>query len=212
MGFTGSPYTRDDFIRDTGASASQAHELTIYRDLIAHWSGQMNLVGPTALADFWSRHALDSAQLLHVKQANIWVDVGAGAGFPGVILAILMKGDPRRRVHLIESMAKRVRFLQTVVHDLALPVTVHHARAECLKPPFGVEIVTARACAPFPRLFTYTAAFFDAGAEGLFLKGRDVESELTEARLQWTFHADLIPSRSDPSGRIAHIRGLVPRG
>ena len=146
------------------------------------------------------------------QSARVWADVGAGAGFPGLVLAILLKQRPGSHVHLIESMAKRVRFLEEVVQALDLPVTIHHARAEEIAPPRGLQIVTARACAPFPRLFDYTRRFFEAGAQGLFLKGRDVESELTEAQRSWTFQAELIPSRSDPSGRVVRIEGLAPRG
>ncbi len=173
----------------------------------------MNLVGPTALADFWVRHVLDSAQLLHVEQAALrWADIGAGAGFPGVVLAILLKGRAGAELHLVESMAKRVSFLQHVVTALSLPAEVHHTRAEALPPPRGIEVVTARACAPFPKLFEYTSRFFAAGATGLFLKGQGVEAELTEARRRWTFTSSLTASRSDPAGRIVRIEGLKLRG
>jgi 16S rRNA (guanine527-N7)-methyltransferase len=165
------------------------------------------------LSEFWLRHVLDSAQLFHVEQsALLWADVGAGAGFPGIVLAILLKERPGARVHLIESMAKRAGFLNRVVEALSLPAEVHHVRAEALKPPAGLEIVTARACAPFPRLFSYTAHFFRAGAKGVFLKGRGVESELTAARQSWTFQSDLVESLSDPAGRIVRIERLKRRG
>ena len=203
----------DDFAREMDASPAQLVELEVFRAELEIWAEQMNLVGPSALANFWERHVFDSAQLLHVEQsAQVWADVGAGAGFPGVVLAILLKGRSGTKVHLIESMAKRVRFLDAVTRRLDLPVSIHHARAEDTATLPGLQVVTARACAPFPRLFDYTHHFFDAGAKGLFLKGRDVESELTEARRSWTFSADLIPSRSDPTGRIVRIERLAPRG
>ena len=206
-------FTAEDFCRSAGATPEQLDKLELFRSEVELWNTRMNLVGPSALADFWRRHAWDSAQLLHVEQsALVWVDVGAGAGFPGVVLAILLKGRTGACVHLIESMAKRVRFLEAVTGALDLPVVLHHARAEEVHPPAGLQIVTARACAPFPRLFDYTQAFFRAGARGLFLKGRDVQAELTAARQSWTFHAELLPSRSDPSGRIVHIERLAPRG
>ncbi len=184
-----------------------------FYDLLETWNQRMNLVGPSALTDFWRRHVLDSAQLFHVEQsALLWADVGAGAGFPGVVLAILAKARPGARVHLIESMGKRVGFLRHVVDTLSLPAEVHHGRAEMEASPPGLEIVTARACAPFPRLFEYTAHFFRAGAKGLFLKGRGVEAELTAARQSWTFRSHLVESCSDPAGRIVRIEGLKPRG
>ena len=173
----------------------------------------MNLVGPSALSEFWHRHVLDSAQLFHVEQSALrWADVGSGAGFPGIVLAILLKARPGGRIHLIESMAKRVAFLNHVVDVLSLPAEVHHGRAEALPSPAGLEIVTARACAPLPRLFSYTAHFFNIGANGLFLKGRSTESELTAARQSWTFDVDLVESLSDPEGRIVRVERLQRRG
>ena len=206
-------FTSEDFAEAVGATNGQMSDLKTFQSFLAEANERMNLVGPSALPAFWRRHVFDSAQLLHVEQhASVWADVGAGAGFPGVVLAILLKGRPGACVHLIESMSKRVQFLAAVVQRLELPAIVHHARAERVDPPTGLQVLTARACAPFPRLFDYTRHFFRAGARGLFLKGRDVESELTEARRSWTFNAELIPSRSDPSGRVVRIERLAPRG
>ena len=206
-------FTADDFARVALATPGQLSDLDTFRSEIEAWNTRMNLVGPSALADFWRRHAWDSAQMLHVEQsASVWADVGAGAGFPGIVLAIFLKGRAGGCVHLIESMAKRVRFLEAVTRRLDLPVVIHHARAEDVVPPKDLQMVTARACAPFPRLFNYTHHLFRDGAQGLFLKGRDVESELTEARRSWTFRAELIPSRSDPMGRVVRIERLTPRG
>ncbi len=165
------------------------------------------------MADFWLRHAYDSAQLLHVEQSALrWADVGAGAGFPGVVLAILLKGRAGGHIDLIESMEKRARFLAHVVETLALPARIHHARAEAISSPPGLQIVTARACAPLSRLFGYTAHFFRAGAAGLFLKGGGVQAELTEARLKWAFEAELLPSLSDSTGQIVRVKRLRPGG
>jgi 16S rRNA (guanine527-N7)-methyltransferase len=203
------PFDAAAFAAATGADARQMGDMARYQELLSDWNDQMNLVGPNGLTTFWLRHAYDSAQLLHVEQSvKRWADVGAGAGFPGVVLAILLKGRPGSAVHLIESMGKRVRFLDAVTQALDLPVVLHHARAEDMRPLEGLEVVTARACAPLPRLLGYTQAFFKAGARGVFLKGRDVEAELTEARRSWRFEAELLPSRSDPSGRILRIERL----
>ena len=137
------------------------------------------------------------------------MDIGAGGGFPGVVLAILLKGVPAARVHLVESMAKRARFLSDVVASLDLPAQVHTARAEALAPQPGVEIVTARACAPMTRLLGYAEPHLKSGVMGLFLKGRDVDAELTEARQSWRFTCELLPSVSDPSGRVVRIERLA---
>ena len=187
-------------------------EIERFRAMLQDWSERINLVGPSALPTFWLRHAYDSAQVLHVEQsARRWADVGAGAGFPGMILAILLKGQVGARVELIESLAKRIRFLEAVAAELDLPVHIHHGRAESLVAPDDIEVVTARACAPLDKLLGFTRPFFKIGARGVFLKGRTVESELTEARRSWTFRADIIPSRSDPMGRILRVEGVQPR-
>jgi 16S rRNA (guanine527-N7)-methyltransferase len=175
--------------------------------LLTEWNEKMNLVGPSALAEFWPRHAYDSAQLLRLApEARTWADLGAGAGFPGLVLAVLLKGRPDAQVHLVESMAKRCRFLSEVVQKLDLPAQIHNARAEDLG--IRVDIVTARACAPLPRLLGYAQPYLKRGATGLFLKGQDVVSELTEAAKCWKFEAELSASSSHPDGRVLQVKGL----
>jgi len=190
------------------ASDAQMADLRSYLALLSERSAVMNLVGPSALGEFWLRHAWDSAQLLAVApEAKVWADIGAGAGFPGVILAILLKGEPSAKVHLVESMAKRCRFLTEVVEALALPAMVHNMRAEDARLK-GVEVVTARACAPMSRLLGFAQPFFRQGAVGIFLKGKDAATEIADARRTWSFRAALSPSRSDPSGHIVKVEGL----
>lgn len=202
------PLDRAGFAALVGATPEQMADLDAYLALLTARNEQMNLVGPSALGEFWSRHVLDSVQLLqHMPGAKTWADVGAGGGFPGLVLAIFLKGVPGAKVHLIESMAKRCRFLQEVVDALQLPAVVHNARAEILDLS-PVEVVTARACAPFPRLLGYVAPFMRKGAVGLFLKGSNAAAELEEAARQWRFDARLMESRSDPSGRIVRLEKL----
>jgi 16S rRNA (guanine527-N7)-methyltransferase len=198
-------FESDDFQRDSGASDAQMADMTAYRALIEDWNGRMNLVGPSALETFWLRHAWDSAQLLLLEpSAKVWADIGAGAGLPGLVLAILLKDTPDAKVHLVESMAKRCRFLSEVVERLALPAVVHNQRAEDVAID-GVEIVTARACAPMTRLLSFAEPLLKRGARGVFLKGRDVAAELIEARKSWTLDLSLLPSRSDPDGNIVIV-------
>lgn len=195
------------FQSQTGATDAQMADLHRFLELLTTWNGKMNLVGPSALAAFWSRHAYDCAQLVKAKpDALTWADLGAGAGFPGIILAIFMKGRPGAKVHLVESLAKRCRFLSEVVSELGLPAQVHNGRAEEQK--LTVDVVTARAVAPMTKLLGYAQPYLKAGATGLFLKGQDVASELTEATRYWKFEADLRPSLSDPGGRLVEVRGI----
>lgn len=195
------------FAAAVGASPAAMADMARYLVLITEWNEKMNLVGPSALAQFWPRHAFDSAQLLLVEpDALVWADLGAGAGFPGLVLAILLKGRPGARVHLVESLSKRCRFLQAVVDALDLPATVHNVRAEELS--LKVDRVTARACAPLPRLLGYAEPYLKRGAVGLFLKGQDVVSELTEATKSWKFEAQTLPSLSNPQGHLLQVKGL----
>ncbi|ESQ85624.1 hypothetical protein AEAC466_00185 [Asticcacaulis sp. AC466] len=169
----------------------------------------MNLVGPATLPDYWSRHVLDSAQLLdRAPAARTWADLGAGAGFPGLVLAILLKhaDGPTPKVYLVESLAKRCRFLQTVVDDLTLPASVINDRAENVR--VTVDVVTARAVAPMAKLLGFAEPYMKAGAEAWFLKGENVESELKEAGKTWRFDVEQTESISDPRGRVVHIRRL----
>ncbi len=196
-----------EFQAATGATAAQMADLESFRTALAGWNTRMNLVGPSALAEFWLRHAYDSAQLLTLEpEALRWADLGAGAGFPGLVLAIFLKGRPGATVHLIESMAKRCRFLEEIVATIAVPAMVHHARAEDLD--ISVDVVAARACAPLSRLFRYAQPYLRRGAIGLFMKGQDVVAELEAATTSWKFEAELIDSLSHTDGRIVRMRKL----
>ena len=191
--------------RALGVSDQQLADLKRFEALLFDWNTRMNLVGPSAQAEFWSRHVLDSAQLLTLApEALTFADLGAGAGFPGIVLACLLKGREGAQVYLVESMAKRCRFLSEVVRELDLPATVCNARAEDLK--LRVDIVTARACAPMVRLLGFAWPYFQRGAVGLFLKGQDVEAELSEASISWKFESQFTPSLSHTSGRIVEMK------
>lgn len=191
----------------TGVTDGQLADLSRYQDLLTEWNEVMNLVGPLTIATYWNRHALDSWQLLPMApEATIWADLGAGAGLPGIVLAILLKDIPGAKVHLVESMTKRCRFLSEVVTALELPAQVHNARAEELD--LKVQVVTARACAPMTKLLGFSEPYLKRGATGLFLKGQDVATELSEAAASWTFESELRPSQSDPRGRIVQVKRL----
>lgn len=191
----------------TGATDAQMADLVRFQDLLTEWNAVMNLVGPLTIATYWTRHVLDSSQLLALApEAKTWADLGAGAGLPGVVLAILLKGQDGAKVHLVESMAKRCRFLEVAVKALDLPAQVHNVRAEELK--LKVDVVTARACAPMTKLLGFAEPYLYRGALGLFLKGQDVAAELTEASGAWNFASELSTSQSDPRGRIVQVKRL----
>ena len=197
---------RSGFQTASGADDAIMADLDRYLALLEEGNAVMNLVGPATLPDFWGRHAWDSAQLLpHAPDARLWADLGAGAGLPGIIIAAFLKSRDDGHIWLIDSLAKRCRFLERVVSELSLPATVINARAETLH--ITVDVVTARACAPLDRLLDFADPYLKRGAEALFLKGEQADAELTEARRRRPgLQADLLPSQSDPRGRLVRIR------
>ena len=195
------------FLEAVGMNAERADDIQRYRELLTAANSHTNLVGRSTLQDFERRHVIDCAQLVWFEPSALtWADLGSGAGLPGIILAILMKGRAGAHVHLVESMAKKCRFLAEVATTLALPVTLHHARAESTS--VCVEVVTARACAPLPRLLELAHPYFARGARGLFLKGQDVETEVHDASRRWRFSSRTVESLSDPRGRLLAVEGL----
>jgi len=199
--------TPTEFQALTGATPAQMGDLERFIDRLTEANAVMNLIGPDTLPDVWNRHIWDSAQLLqHVPDARTWADLGAGAGFPGVVLAIMLKARSDSHVWLIDSLGKRCRFLQEVVDALSLRATVINGRAE--DNPVTVDVVTARAVAPMDKLLGYAQPYLQRGAQGLFLKGEKAEVEVAEARKVWQFQSDLSVSRSDPRGRIVSVRSL----
>ncbi|MCA3699455.1 16S rRNA (guanine(527)-N(7))-methyltransferase RsmG [Brevundimonas sp.] len=203
--------TAEEFQRLTRADPARMSELEAFLGRLTEMNAVMNLVGPDTIPDFWNRHAWDSAQLLDLAPgAQTWADLGAGAGFPGLVLAILIKDRQDTHVWLIDSLQKRCRFLQSVVDALTLPATVIWGRAE--QQALKVDVVTARAVAPMDKLLGYAQPYLQRGAQGLFLKGEKAEVELRDATKVWQVDADLSVSRSDPRGRIVTVRSLKPRG
>lgn len=199
--------TPSEFQAVRGATPAQMADLEALIDRLTAANAVMNLVGPDSLPEVWSRHIFDSAQLLDLAPgAATWADLGAGAGFPGLVLAILLKDRPGAHVWLIDSLGKRCRFLQSVVEALSLRATVVNGRAEDQR--IKVDVVTARALAPMDRLLAYAQPYLQRGAQGLFLKGEKAEAELIQARKVWQFDSDLSVSRSDPRGRIVSVRSL----
>lgn len=203
-------YGPAEFQRALGVSQETMQRLEAYRQLLADWSERINLIGPKELDLFWSRHALDSAQLLKfAPEAKKWVDLGAGAGFPGLVLACFLADRSGASVHLVEATGKKARFLQAVADDLHLPVKVFNTRIEALGAGEGpYEVVTARALAPLNRLIPYAKPILDRGAIGLFPKGANLDAELAAAKdvlIGGAYRADVLESLSDPRGRIVRI-------
>lgn len=182
--------------------------LAIYAELLAKWQKTINLVAASTLPNLWMRHFADSLQVqAAAPTARVWVDLGSGAGFPGLVTAIRLAGDPRAKVHLIESDQRKCAFLREVSRETEAPVVIHPGRIEEVVAEIDapIEAVSARALAPLPKLLHYAGAFLEQGAIGVFLKGQDVALELTEDAISSRYRITLRDSVTSPSGRLVIV-------
>jgi 16S rRNA (guanine527-N7)-methyltransferase len=195
---------------DLNVSRETFERLELLERELRRWQAIKNLVGPATLDHIWERHIVDSLQLLNLApDAKLWLDLGSGAGFPGLVLAIA-GAEKGLKVHLVESNSRKCAFLRHIVRLTGASATVHEARLETVVPGFvgRADVVSARALAALAQLLDWTAPLLNAGTIGLFPKGRDAEIELTEARKQWTFEAETLPSSTDSSARILRITSI----
>lgn len=199
---------RDGFARLVPVSRETLARLEAYVGLLAAWNRRINLVGRTTMGDPWRRHILDSAQLLPFmpRGARSLVDLGSGAGLPGLVLAIL--GVPE--VHLVESDQRKAAFLREAARVSGTPVTIHAERAERLG-GLAADVVTARALAPLSDLLDIAERFLSNHSICLFLKGKGAGDEVAEAARSWHFTARIEPSRSDPAGSIVRLEQVSRR-
>jgi 16S rRNA (guanine527-N7)-methyltransferase len=191
-----------EFQRRTGVSDDTLERLRVYLDVLGRWQDRMNLVAPSTLADPWRRHMLDSAQLLPYipKGTRRSLDMGSGAGFPGMVLAILGISG----MHLVDADSRKCRFLANVSRETNTAVDIINNRLEAL-PPMQADVLTARACAPLRKLLKWAQPHLKKGGIGLFMKGRRYEEELTEAAKEWDIQFERIPSVTDASGMILKV-------
>lgn len=172
------------------------------------WRLRSNLIGPKEWPQIWTRHVGDSWQLLnHLSESARVVDLGSGAGFPGLIIAA---ARPNCHVTMIESVGKKCAFLRAAIEAAGLHASVHHGRVEAA-PEIKADVVTARAFAPMPGLLDYAAPWLTNGAIGLFPKGERWKEELTAGLQRWNFAYEAIPSRSGGSGVILIVREVASR-
>jgi 16S rRNA (guanine527-N7)-methyltransferase len=198
----------------TPVSRETLERLDRFVALLLQWQARIHLIAPSTVAQIWTRHIADSLQLLPLMpEAKIWCDLGSGGGFPGMVIACALAEQPGAQVHLVESNSKKAAFLREAQRLTAAPANVHCVRAEKFvdSAPHGIEVVTARALASLKVLLDLSAPLLQAGAQGLFLKGQDVEVELTEASRYWSIETTLVPSKTDPKGRIVVIRSAQRR-
>lgn len=192
-------------------SRETSEKLDIVAGMLSEWSKTRNLVGPRELDVLWSRHIADSLQLCELlSNSKRIVDLGSGAGFPGLIIAAALKGV--ERVALVESVGKKCQFLVAASEAAGLPVIVLNQRIEDVDvASVPADVVTARALAPLPKLLKFAAPWFKDGAFGVFPKGQKWEEELTAASEQWTFDHKSEVSRTSAAARILIISNLRGR-
>jgi 16S rRNA (guanine527-N7)-methyltransferase len=198
-----------EFAAASGVSRETLARLKAFVGLLTDWNARHNLVSHASLADVWRRHMWDSAQLAPLLPTASFslVDLGSGAGFPGLVLAILLR-EQHCRVVLYEATRKKAEFLAAVASATDTPVEIRNVRIEAAATE-PLDVVTARACAPLDKLLGYVEPFQTAHTTNLFLKGQNAAAELTEAHKSWRMTAHRHQSQTDPSGVILEIRDLA---
>jgi 16S rRNA (guanine527-N7)-methyltransferase len=188
-------------------SRETVHRLSLYHDLLIKWQSKTNLVSDDSLANAWRRHFLDSLQLLPQlpSLSSIIIDLGSGAGFPGMVLAIAGGSN----VHLIESDTKKISFLQEVARVTQTKVHLHHQRIEQVSGLAG-DVIVARGCSDLNQLLSYASTFVSHGTICLFHKGKNYSNDISDAKKYWQFDHVIIPSVTDQQGviiKISHMEG-----
>nr|WP_316230448.1 16S rRNA (guanine(527)-N(7))-methyltransferase RsmG [Bradyrhizobium sp. SZCCHNR1051] len=192
----------------TPVSRETEQRLDRYIALLLEWQAKTNLVAPSTLPHLWTRHIADSLQLLDLApDARIWVDLGSGGGFPGVVLACALADRPDAQIHLVERNAKKAAFLREAIRVTGAPGIVHLSEIGDIVEKWSgrVDCVTARALAPLHQLIGFAEPLVKKGAKALFLKGQDVEAELTESTKYWKIESKLHSSRTGGQGWIVAI-------
>ena len=189
----------------TGIADDDLRRLEAYVEALKKWQKAINLIGPKTIPDIWLRHVFDSAQLADFignEKATI-LDLGSGAGFPAIVLAVMT----RAQVHLVESDVRKCAFLAEAKRIVGGEITIHPRRIEKMD-PFQPDFITARACAPLPKLLDLSRPFLGKKTVCLFQKGQNVDQELTESTKSWNMRVEHHKSRSDLSGVILKLEGI----
>ena len=183
--------------------------LETYANLLKKWQSVLDLVGKSSLDDLWVRHFADSLQVAEaVPKARRWLDLGSGAGFPGLVTAIKYAAEPGALVHLVEAGRRKCAFLQNVIRETAAPAIVHCGRLENVLPGLDekIDAVSARALAPLDALLGYAEKFIDQGAVGVFSKGKLFEAELTDSLTAGKYLITTIESMTCASARLVLVK------
>ncbi len=187
--------------------------LEVHRQMLLKWRSIKNLIGPATVDEIWSRHFADSLQLRKIEPSAVtWIDIGTGAGFPGLVIAADLADIPTARVHLIEADHRRCAFLRETARAMGVNVIIHCGRAEdILKHLPLVNVITARAVAPLCKLVDLASPLLEQGAKCLFPRGRTYPSELTDLKVKSNFEISIIPSLTDPAAAVIKVTSTFDR-
>lgn len=203
-------------------SRETSARLDRFIEILLRWQAHTNLIAPSTEPVLWTRHVADSLQLVDLARktpsesqasSRIWVDLGSGAGFPGLVIGCALADEKGVEVHLVESIGKKATFLKEAAKAADAPVHVHAMRIADFvrRAPKRIDVVTARALAPLPKLLGEAYPLLKRGARGLFPKGQDVAAELTDAAKCWNIKATLAESRTDAKARIVVVESAEPK-
>jgi 16S rRNA (guanine527-N7)-methyltransferase len=195
------------FAEVSGVSREAIDKLSIYQRLLEKWQAKINLVSATTLPDIWLRHFADSWQVLPgLGDAPTVADLGAGAGFPGLVVAICA---PAKTVHLVESDARKCAFQIEVARETGAKIQIHNSRAEALAGRLTVSAVTARALAPLDKLLDWAVPLLAPGGLCTFLKGATYKAELTQAERTWHMRVSAVASLTEPDAAVLTLREIA---
>lgn len=197
---------REAFQRRTNVSRETLERLDAYARLLGQWTKAINLVSASTLDTIWTRHYLDSAQLLGLKcEGKNWVDLGSGGGFPGAVVGVLARElRPEINVTLIEADQRKATFLRTISRELDVPLRVLDQRIEDARPQTA-DVLSARALAPLDKLLRFSERHLASGGVALFLKGEKADLEIAAALEHWRFRCETHPSETDENSVVLKI-------
>jgi len=199
---------REGVIERLDVSRETIERLDIYAGLLTRWNPKINLVAKSTLDTLWTRHFLDTAQILGLGQGDTWADLGSGGGFPGVVIALLAaEKQPGLGMTLVEADQRKATFLRTVLRETGVSARVVCDRIERV-PPLGVQTLTARALAPLDQLLEYAERHLAPGGRALFPKGRTAAAEIEDALARWRFDCQTYPSQTDAEAVVLSIGDL----
>lgn len=196
-------------LRLVPVSRETEERFSVFVDLLARWRRATNLIAESTFPHVWTRHIADSAQLLALAQgATRWLDMGSGAGFPGLVVAMQLAGTPGAGVHCVDSDQRRCAFLREAARATGAPAVIHPIRVESVahEAVGAVDCVTARAFAPLLKTLEFAKPWLERGAVGLFPRGRSALGELQREPPSQVFAIEALPSVIDVDAVILRVR------